>query len=408
MKPKVVVANVFKQHSHQLAFALQNNNMLHCYFTGVWYKPDAFIFTLIRLFPPFVKNKLYSYLKKRYYEKLNLSLIKQIVYPELIYRYILFWDRNDYLLNVNKCFDRIVRKKLLGMDFDIFIGYEMGSKECFSYCKRNNKICILDLAMVAYNYQLEYAKRFNDINLSKRIEGEILQKEKEIELADYFFVPSNIVKDSLLELNISDEKILMIPYGSNLSLFEPKQVYPIHNKLRILFVGALENRKGIGVLLESIKQLNSSEIELNLVGNITDAKETIKKYKGVAKLWGFVHHDVLGKLYKDCDIFIMPSYLEGFSQVVIEAMASGLPVIVTNMTGFKGIVKDGYNGFVISAGNVAQLKEKIIFFLHNKNCIEEMGRNASQSVKEYSWEHYRKNVVENIMKIWDESNKSIK
>jgi glycosyltransferase involved in cell wall biosynthesis len=399
-KPKVIVANVFKQHSHQLAYALQSNDMLRCYFTGIWFKPGGFLYKLINLLPYYAKKRICSHLKKRSFENLNVSLIKQIIFPELLYRCLIFWDKNNYLLNVNICFDKIVSKKIQNINFDVFIGYEMGCLECFRYCKHMGKLCVLDLAMVAYNYQLGYLEAYNDQSLSKRIKKEIKQKSEEIELADYIFVPSEIVKSSLLELNVSKDKILKVPYGVNIDLFKPKKYYSKDRKLKILYVGAVEKRKGIEILLEAIKRINSKDIELFVVGKVTDAKKEIKKYTGLFSLLGYLHHDMIVKLYQECDIFVLPSFLEGFSQVIMEAMASGLPVIVSDKTGVSEIIEDGESGFIVPSGDIEKLKEKILYFLHNKEAIEKMGGMAAKRISQYTWENYRKNIVDNILKVW--------
>jgi glycosyltransferase involved in cell wall biosynthesis len=80
-------------------------------------------------------------------------------------------------------------------------------------------------------------------------------------------------------------------------------------------------------------------------------------------------------------------------------MASGLPVIVSDRAGSSDIVRDGIDGFVIPSGNAQMLKEKIIYFYNNRDKIEEMGKNASLNVRNYTWEKYRENVRNAIYKI---------
>ncbi|MEO0291995.1 MAG: hypothetical protein ABIM54_03560, partial [candidate division WOR-3 bacterium] len=135
---KVVVSHPGRQHSHQLAYALQEGKILLKYFTGFWYKPDKFPYSILKKMP-----KLEKEFKKRYFEKINPEYVVQNPFPEIKYRFILK-DKNPWL-KIGMEFDKWVSKKLKKLDFDIFIGYELSSYQSFKVCKEKNKICIYDL-----------------------------------------------------------------------------------------------------------------------------------------------------------------------------------------------------------------------------------------------------------------------
>lgn len=389
---KVIVSHPGRQHSHELVYALQEGNMLLKYFTGFWYKPDKFPYNILKKLPRLEKE-----LKKRYFEKIHPEFVAQNPFPEIKHRFVLKTKNRD--LYIGKEFDRWVAKKLKNMDFDIFIGYELSSLKSFEYSKKNNKICIYDLSIVAYNFQIEVFEKYLKIPYEREV---ILKKKREIELADYFLVPSEVVKKSLIELNIPENKIFKIPYGTDLKVFSPKKEYKKGKKLKIIFVGNISFCKGIEILLKAMDELkNKIEFELNIVGGKGGAERILKRYEGICRYYSFLPHEELKRLYKENDIFIFPSFLEGFAQVVLEAMVSGLPVIVSDRAGSNDVVRNGIDGFIIPAGDVNALKEKILYFYNNIDKIEEMGKSAAEQARKYTWERYRENVRKVIKQIYN-------
>jgi glycosyltransferase involved in cell wall biosynthesis len=149
-------------------------------------------------------------------------------------------------------------------------------------------------------------------------------------------------------------------------------------------------RKGINFLLEAWDEANLEDAELLICGRVyRSIQKEIKKYKNNnVKFLGFVD---VKEYFKKSHIFIFPSLLEGSAKAVYEAMSYGLPVITTENAG--SIIEDGKDGFIVDIGDVNGLIDKISYFYNNHNKIEEMGVNAFQKVKQYTWENYGKNVI---------------
>ena len=98
------------------------------------------------------------------------------------------------------------------------------------------------------------------------------------------------------------------------------------------------------------------------------------------------------------DVFILPSYLDSWGMVVIEAMACGLPVIITENTGAKTAV-DVKSGFVIPVDDRISIEEKILFFYHNRPEIERRGRKAHEQAQKYTWDRYHKELEDCVKQI---------
>lgn len=176
---------------------------------------------------------------------------------------------------------------------------------------------------------------------------------------------------------IPKNKLVYIPNGVDTNLFKP--MYEKRNgKIIIFSVGRLEKQKNYINLIKALKNVN---IKLVLIGQGSLKKDLIylaKKEKIELKLIENVPHIDLPKYYRLADIFILPSIEEGFSKVLIEAMACGLPVICSKVGGANEVIKDGKNGIFCQVTKDS-IREKILLLLRDKNLRGRLGKNARNS-----------------------------
>jgi len=207
---------------------------------------------------------------------------------------------------------------------------------------------------------------------------------------------------------IYDRDISVIPNGIDLSKVECLSKEDVrlnlgvkNDKKIILFVGALHPVKGLTYLVEAMKIIRDKNKQLILVGDGKERdhlKDLVKKY-GLEKcviFIGKVPNDKVFKYMMASDVFVLPSLSEGFPNVVLEAMASGLPIVATNVGGLSEIVKDGENGFLVDPKNPEQIAEKINLFLEDEKFRERISKNSKNKAKEYSWE----SIIERLEKIY--------
>jgi glycosyltransferase involved in cell wall biosynthesis len=93
----------------------------------------------------------------------------------------------------------------------------------------------------------------------------------------------------------------------------------------------------------------------------------------------------ISKVYNDCSVYVQPSVTEGFGIPVLEAMAHGRPVIVTEGAGSHELIEDGKEGFVVPIRQAEVIKEKIEYFYDNPDEVKRMGKNARVKAEKYSW-----------------------
>ncbi len=217
---------------------------------------------------------------------------------------------------------------------------------------------------------------------------------------------SEYARQTLINAHIPAGIIYTLNLGFDPGNFQLKPFYNTKKKFELLFVGTITNRKGINLVLEAFKQLNLTNASLTIVGPMADGESTLSKYKGLFTYIPFLHHEELVKFYQQADVFVFPSYLDSWAMTVLEAMACGTPVIVSENTGAKDAIAKG-GGYIIPVDDVEALKEKILFFYTHRQQIEITGRRAHEVAQAYTWNNYHHQVIEAIDDIWQrEQNKA--
>ena len=190
-----------------------------------------------------------------------------------------------------------------------------------------------------------------------------------------------------MDNGIAPEKIEVIPYGVDLARFRPKKSATAR-PFRVVFVGIITARKGVPLLLEAWKELAPTEAELWLVGSASrEAQAAIPHIKGLEIKNAVPQADVPG-LLQQCDVFVLPSYFEGFGLVILEAMACGLPAICTIATAGPDIISQDQDGWLIQPGDLKGLVRTMRFCLENPDRVVEMSVKARATAERFSWDAY--------------------
>jgi len=187
----------------------------------------------------------------------------------------------------------------------------------------------------------------------------------------------------------SNGKIEVIYLGSSKKF----KCLGLKKKKQILYVGSMNERKNfIGILL-AFNNLNLSDITLVMVGNYStnfDLTNEAQEILNEAKLNPYIvfksaiDNDELVKLYNESQLFVFPSFYEGFGLPVLEAMACGTPVICSSITSLPEVGGDAV--VYCDPYNIDNIKEKIELVLGDENLQKEMSIKGLQRAKEFSWE----------------------
>jgi glycosyltransferase involved in cell wall biosynthesis len=173
-----------------------------------------------------------------------------------------------------------------------------------------------------------------------------------MEHVDYVLSPSSFVRDSFLARGFRREQVLDVIYAVNLSHFQPAlQQRPAERPLTIINTGSLSLRKGIPYLLEAFRLIRKEvpDARLLLTNAVMDsAKPILRRFNDLPIEWApGLPHDRLAERLRSADLFILPSLEEGLVRTALEAMACGLPVILTPNTGSSDFVTEGSNGSIV-------------------------------------------------------------
>ncbi len=162
-----------------------------------------------------------------------------------------------------------------------------------------------------------------------------------------------------------------------------------------IFVGSFVPQKGIDILIDTIKDI---DFNFKLIGDgilFNKINERIKKENiDNIELLGKKHQKEVSEYIKRCSFLVLPSLSEGLGMVLLEGMASGKPVIGTNIGGIPELIKNGYNGFLVKVNDSDALKEKIKILVDNEDLRKELGRNGKIFSERFSWKNTAKNVNE--------------
>ncbi len=229
----------------------------------------------------------------------------------------------------------------------------------------------------------------------KNNDNHFKQLNLEAKKADLVLCASSFTKYTLEQEEIKTG-IEVIPYGVNLKdypFFERKN----SKTLKILFVGSLNQRKGIYYLLEAIEKIQKMDydVELTVVGRGIFDKEILDLFSiKKLNLKQNVSFSELIASYKNSDVFVLPSICEGFAQVILEAMATGLPVISTNHTSAPDLISDGVDGFVIPIRNSDIIVDKLIYLIEKPAQRLKMGKLAFGKSQQFTWERFSNKLIQ--------------
>jgi len=217
----------------------------------------------------------------------------------------------------------------------------------------------------------------------------ITREEQEYAAADAIAVPTQFAASTFAERGLA-EKLIVNPYGVDLTRFSPSSEPNRNTKPRILFVGSVGIRKGVPWLLRAFAGL-SDIAELHLIGPVEKGFEKILAQHNLAgvTLRGALASEQLPAELQAADIFCLPSLEEGFPLSMLQAMASGLPVVTTKEAGTEDIISPNIEGLIVPSKDSADLAEALGQLVNDADQRRQLGIAARQRVEQsFSWDDY--------------------
>lgn len=198
------------------------------------------------------------------------------------------------------------------------------------------------------------------------------------------------------------DKIMIIPNGVNPQKFQAaRQNVSFGSEKIIFFVGRLVREKGVHVLLEAAPQVLAGEGNVKFVIAGTGPMEAQLKHQAhilglgnKVEFWGYIDDDTRNSLYQQAYLAVFPSLYEPFGIVALEAMAAGVPVVVSDTGGMGQIISHGVNGLKAYPGDSRSLATNILQALKNEVLRQELKNNGKRSIEDlYSWARIAANTA---------------
>ena len=415
---KIIVSHDGKQHVNALLTGLAKRHVLTHFFTSLATNKFGFL--------PYLSQKLQLKLRKRFFTGIESHLITH--FPRIAIWSVFVKSEYDKVFKVYKSYDKSVARRLKTMDFDIFIGYENSSLESFKVAKQRGKITVLDMAAIHHSFQNPILTELGTYEHSEELDLICAQKEEALKHTDYILTLSSFAEYTLIESGFPSERIFKTYLGVNQAVFSPKKHYntegssdfgfrisdfgasnpksditnPKSNKpFELYFVGLMTNRKGIPFILEIHKILleRGLNVRLTLIGPIDDFTPPTEETPHY-RYFSYLNHPELVKMHHDLDLFLFPSHLDSWGQVVIESMACGSPVIVSAHTGAKDAVRQG-GGRILPVDDLALWVAAVEMFYYDRILLKEIGQEAAKIAQNYTWEAYQQQVFDALQSIYD-------
>ncbi|MEZ4526588.1 MAG: glycosyltransferase [Desulfobacterales bacterium] len=214
---------------------------------------------------------------------------------------------------------------------------------------------------------------------------------------DVIYVSSQSSADELREKGIRPEKIRLIPRGIDTEFFHPgkrngylKKHYGIQEKTRLLYVGRVSKEKNLPLLTQAFTELAQSmpDVHLIVVGDGPWLPEMQRMLNDTpCTFTGYLEGEALSAVYASADLFVFPSTTDTFGNVVLEAQASGLPVIVTDQGGPCENMLADKTGLVVRGNDAQSLRHAMQVLASDPLKRENMGKNARHYMEDRSFEN---------------------
>ena len=403
MTRRVGVFHPGSQHAYETALAFQDAGCLSWFATSIFYDPDRWPYRAATFVPPSLRARLEGEFKRRYHPALDAARVRTFGAWEWVERLSMRAGLRtvEHYANEwgNVRFGAQVARLVSEAPVEVMWGYDTSSLAAFSRVKGAGTRCVLDQSIGhprVWNRLLTEERQTvgDDFDPYPRPypERDIRKVERELALADWIVCASPFVADTLVATGSPRSKIVVIPFGVDANRFAPANVPTRNDDFRVLFVGHFGLRKGAWYLLDALRRLEHVKaLRLVITGKQTVAERFLEPFAGRIECAAHVPRNQVHRAYHGGDVFVLPTLFEGSALTVLEALASGLPVITTPNAG--SVVRDGVDGFIVPIRDAAALADRIEQLSRDPDLRRRMSGNARARALEYPWRRYRNELV---------------
>ncbi len=382
----VLVTHPNRQHSHQAALALSEAGLLAAYWAGAPSRPEHGAWVPRAAWRRFVR---YAPLPlppdKTAWAPISPAVrrISEAVLPASAAAACDFWACRH--------FDRWAARRLRSLPpAKSVIACEISALTTFDAARQRAMLTLLD----APSFHHAAQDRLHGFSESERLHRRITDvKDREIAAARHILTVSELARRTYLDAGVAPDRVHAVPLGADTELFraaasEEREQGP----LTFLFAGASIRRKGFDLLVEAFARVRAAcpEVRLRVIGPPGELGPLLDgRFGGSCTVSGAMPQSDLARELRHADCLVLPSRNDSFGMVVAEALASGLPVIVSDMVGAKDLVRENESGWIVPVEDVAALADRMSWCASHTAEVRAMAPACRRAAEGATWAAYR-------------------
>jgi len=411
---KVIVSHpTSNQVNRAMLRGLNDEEMLHSFYTSVAAFPNGLLHKMgcLRPFSEILRRSFDSSLSKKTHAYPYMEIMRMLL-PKIGLSRLTQSETDPYSVwSSYKYFDKRVSRNLIKESKEeaaAIYAYEDGAYETFIMAKELGLKCFYDqpigywrAAKRMFQEEREKWPEWRRTMPSLDAPQEKLNmKDKELSLADCVFAASTFTATTLSEYPGIIKETRIIPFGfPQVKADKDFKRIKKGQKLRILFVGGLSQRKGIANMFSALKNFKN-EVSLTVVGrkmnnDCAALNKELSKHNYIPSL----PYNKVIELMGSHDLFLFPSLFEGFGLVITEAMSQGLPVITTPNTAGGDLIEHGKNGWIVAPGSTEAIIVLLEDLIRKPDQIVSISEEALKTAGQRPWSVYAHDVVKAIYEL---------
>ena len=349
-------------------------------------------------------GEIFSILKKRRFYNIPDAKIKRFWYPELL-RLLQRGSQEKKRRLVDQTYaklDQKTSKEIEVKSGKVIHAYEDGAYQTFTRAKELGIQCSYELPIAHWatdrRLLLEEAERYPEweptLESTRETEDKLFRKEEELRLADRITCPSKFVLNSIPTEVRNHIPCQIAPFGSpvpapNVSPMKQRNNQPF----KILFVGSMSQRKGLADLFEAMKLLKKEPVKLSILGQPSMPMDFYRKQFSEFDYYPPCSNSRVHEIMHQHDALVLPSIVEGRALVQQEALACGLPIIVTPNAGGNDLIEDGVTGHLVPIRLPKEIADKIMKLMTNNCSRNEIAQRCKKKASNFSWADYAMRII---------------
>lgn len=205
--------------------------------------------------------------------------------------------------------------------------------------------------------------------------------------ANAVLIGSASFRDEVVDrLGTDPARFTIVPGGVDVERFTPRNGHGCDGDVTCIYHGRVDRRKGVLDLLDAVDGLERMRVVISGIGPDLDA--AVERAEGMAhvRFTGYAGYDDAPSILRQGDVFVSPTYAEGFSNTILEAMATGLPTVSTHSVGVVDCLRHEDNALLVKPGDVAGLRSALVRLRDDEALRERLAATALTEVRErYTW-----------------------